>query len=129
MRVLTRMCAPLPHTHTQALEHNAARVAHSPAMKTQADLLQSQRLLPQAFDLVRAIYGVKGPLRKQREEVRAVRHRVHSLYREGQGWYPPLPGRSGLLQLLPWTLQVASQSSQSRFRQASCTTLARRSWS
>jgi len=64
--------------HAQALQRNAARAQQSPALKTEADLLQSQRLLPQAMDLVRAAFGPKGPVVKQREEVSGRLRRLKS---------------------------------------------------
>lgn len=42
----------------QALQRNAVKAQNSPAMQAEADLLQSQRLLPQAMDLVRAGEGL-----------------------------------------------------------------------
>ncbi|KAF5836245.1 hypothetical protein DUNSADRAFT_6197 [Dunaliella salina] len=64
--LLSRFMSP---QSLEALQRNAQKAQQSPALKAQADLLQSQRMLPQAMDLVRAVFGLKGPVVKQREEL------------------------------------------------------------
>eukprot|EP00967_Tisochrysis_lutea_P033263 scaffold39511_cov19-Tisochrysis_lutea.AAC.1 len=70
----------------RTLQRNAQKAQQSPALKAEADLLQSQRMLPQAMDLVRAAFGLKGPVVKQREEVRRPQKPSDKQQREEVRW-------------------------------------------
>ena len=69
LTVLTSPISQLP-PYTQDLERGTESAPSSPALKAASEARHAVSLMPQALDLVRAVFGLQGPVVKSREEVR-----------------------------------------------------------